>query len=205
MSKVIDTQGKLARAKSHMPSQCSVRKSPLCDEILSLRLQGYSYKKIEVWLRSQGEGMMIPAATLCRNLQKAFQGDQDFMPAYEEVAEAHGGDIALDPGRTLAGQALIQRMRIDYMVRQENDRRKVKPGYSNPRIRQEMETYLQLVNAAAQYETEKAQEEGSISGGNSQMTPEAEAALAELIMSGKITMPGVTVGKPNLVVVGKAA
>jgi len=202
MTKIVDTQGKIAKAKARMPASCSVRRSPFCDEIISLRLQGHSYKKIEGWLKEQGPQHGIPVATICRNLQRGFGGDQSFLPAYEEVAEANGGDMSLDVARTLTGQVMIQRMRIDYMVRQEAEKRRTRVGYSNPRIRQEMETYLQLVEAAAKYEEEAKREGGEMSSGNAILTPEAEKALAEMILSGNISMPGVAVAKPKLTVVG---
>lgn len=199
MSNVVDTKGRIARAKARMSSACSVRKSAYADEIISMRLQGNSYKKIEDWLREKGLAHVIPSATICRNLQKAFGKEQDFMPAYEEEAEANGGHIPLDPQRTLAGQAYIQRMRIDYMVRQENDRRKTRVGYSNPRIRQEMETYLQLVEAASRFESESEKAKGQMENVESHLSKEAEEALSQLILDGKITIPSGK--KPTLLLV----
>lgn len=196
-----DPKGKIAKAKAKMPAACSVRKSKFCDEIISLRLSGQSYRKIEDWLRGKGAEHAIPAATLCRNLMTGLGNTQDFMPVYEEVAEQNGFDITIDPGRSLAGQALIQRQRIDYMIRNESLKQRASPGYSNSKIRQEMETYLQLVKAAAEYELAKDGEEKDVTKGNSDLSQEAEDALAELILSGEITVPG-SPKKPRLTVVG---
>ena len=72
MGKMLDSKGIMARAKARMPVDCAVRKSQYCDEILSLRLQGFSYRKIEEWLREKGRQFAIPAATLCRNLVRGL-------------------------------------------------------------------------------------------------------------------------------------
>lgn len=201
MGKVLDPKGKIAKAKARMPAACSVRKSVLCDEIISLRLQGHSYRKIEEWLREQGPEHSIPAATLCRNLQRGLGAVQEFMPVFEETAEINGGDITLDASRTLTGQAMVQRIRIDYMIRQEAEKRKTRPGYSNPRIRQEMETHLQLVQAASLFEAQKNKDSGAIGAGNAMLTPEAEDVLSAMILNGTITLPGVGIARPPLALV----
>lgn len=203
-AKLPDPKGRIARAKAHMPVACSVRKSRFCDDIIAMRLQGCSYRKIEEWLRGKGLEHVIPAATLCRNLIGGLGKEETYLPTYEQVAETMGGEIPLDPARTLAGQALLQRLRIDAMIRTENDRRRVRPGSFNPRIRQEMETYLTLVEAAAKFAEGLSDIASDPSKGNSNLDEAAEEAIAELIMSGSITVPGTVVatGKAPLRLVG---
>lgn len=202
MSRIVDPKGKIAKAKAKMPSACSVRRSRFCDDIISLRLQGHSYRRIEDWLRVKGTEYLIPAATLCRNLIRGLGTEQEFMPVYEEAAEQNGGDITVDPGRSLAGQALIQRGRIDYMVRHEAEKRRTNPGFANPRIRQELETYMSLVEAAAKYEVDQTGQASDPTRGNSLLSSLAESALAQLILDGHITVPDLTAKKPALTVVG---
>lgn len=202
-TKLPDSKGRIARAKAKMPLACSVRRSQYCDDIIALRLQGHPFRKIEDWLRKKGLEFVIPAATLARNLMKGLGKEGDYLPVYEQEAEKVGGEIPLDPRRTLAGQAYIQRLRIDSMIRAENEKRRTRPGYANPRIRQEMETYLALVEAAAKYEEEFGKEKVDPSKGNSNLTSEAEEVIASLIINGGVTVPGtvVTPKKPNLSVV----
>jgi len=199
MGKMLDSKGIMARAKARMPVDCSVRKSQYCDEILSLRLQGFSYRKIEEWLREKGRQFAIPAATLCRNLVRGFGDKQDFVPVYEQMTEEHGGDMLMDAGRVVAGQLLVQRTRLDYMVRMEAERRKQRPGYSNPRIRQEMETLLMLARAAE--DMKALQEKGSLADGKvmAEISEGAKEALANMILEGQVSIPGVKGTKLKLV------
>lgn len=85
------------------------------------------------------------------------------------------------------------------MIRKEAEKRKTSPGFSNYKIRQEMETYLSLVHEAAQYEQDKRGEEGDATKGNSTITPAAEELLAQMIIDGHITVPGSK--RPQLVVI----
>lgn len=202
MTKIVDPKGKMARAKAKMSSKCSVRLSPYCDDIISLRFQGKSYRAIEDFLREKGLEFVIPAATLWRNLMRGMGDETSFLPVYEEIAEEHGGEISVDAGRVMAGQALIQRLRIDYMVRMEGVRRKNRPGYTNPRIRQEMETYLQLVEAAVKFDPAHNRGIDDIGKGQVALTPEAEEAMSLLILSGGISLPNLVNKKPFLKIVG---
>jgi hypothetical protein len=154
-----------------------------------MRLQGDSYGKIEAFLKQKGVEYHIPAATLCRNLVRAFGTEQDFMPVYEELAEERGGEIAFDARRSLVGQVLVQRTRIDYMVRQEASKRKTRPGYSNPRIRQEMETLMQLVDSAAKYDGELAKDAANPTKTLGSVSDQAQEAIAEMILNGQIALP----------------
>jgi hypothetical protein len=104
-------------------------------------------------------------------------------------AAERGGEIAFDARRSLVGQVLVQRTRIDYMVRQEASKRKTRPGYSNPRIRQEMETLMQLVDSAAKYDGELAKDAANPTKTLGSVSDQAQEAIAEMILNGQIALP----------------
>lgn len=193
--KILDPHGLVAKAKVRMSPDCSVRQSKFCEEIIAQRLQGRSLYQIADWLKEQGTEHFIPPPTLHRNLRKALSKDNELLPLHEEIAEKVGGDIPFDPYRDMMGQALMQKLRIDYMVRNEIEKRKGRPGYANPRIRQEMETYILLVDAAAKFGESVGKGVGDQAKNNLALSDEASTKLAEMILSGDIKLPTTQVGK----------
>jgi len=106
-----DASGKIRRAKRRISKACAVMKSPFCEEIIALRLQGWSYRKIETWLIDKGEQHRIAAPTLFRNLKPIRQLES--LPMAEMLAEDFGGLIEIDPAREVARSVLLQRRRVE--------------------------------------------------------------------------------------------
>lgn len=197
-----DPHGIIAKIRARMSRDCAVRRSPYCDHVIAKRLQGISYTKIRDWLWDQNPDLAIPVPTLARNLAKAVKLSEMDQSVAEQIAEMWGGSLEFDLERTIAGQALVQRQRIDDMVKAEKERKKVKSGYMNPRIRQEMETLSSLLaqlerikgardkeEAGKEILTGKEVEESEI--GKITMDKDGEQALTELILQGrlKIVLP----------------
>lgn len=196
--KMADPHGILGKIRGRMSKDCAVRKSRYCDNIIAKRLQGIPLQKIRDWLFDQNPAAAIPVPTLARNLTKAIKETEMDQTIAEKMAEGWGGEIEMDLERTILGQILIQRRRVDDMTRAESDRKKNKPGYMNPRIRQEMETLMTLI---AQHERLRAasvpeedltvrtlEAEEQSKAGTIQLSGDGETALLELILSGKMTV-----------------
>lgn len=111
---------------------------------------------------------------------------------HEEIAENWGGEIPFSPARDLAGQCMIQRTRIDYMVRAELEKRKTRPGYFDGRIRREMETYVLLMTQAEISSEKTGKDIGDPGSLTAELAPEAASLLARMILDGEIKVAGVS-------------
>lgn len=158
-------------------------------------MQGVPYDAIEEFLKQQGDKFVIPKATLWRNLQAAKKEVE--LPYAEEIAERWGGSIDIDAARELQRMILVQRRRVDKMVKKEEEKQKLptSSSYFDKRIRAELETLSQMVGQYyrlmkspmdAADERKKADEE--IRKTEVDMTPETANQLADLLLKGKLTI-----------------
>lgn len=127
-----DPKGRIAAVRNGMSPDCSVRKSPLCDAIIGLYLTGTSFSQIELWLIQQGEIYRIPAPTLWRNLSKGDKNNErdKFQTHIENEIESVGGMVNLSAVNEAQNNYLLQKKRVDFLVRAEQEKRK-EPGREN--------------------------------------------------------------------------
>ena len=175
-----------------MAKNCAVRLSPYCDTIISMRMQGIPYGEIERWLISQGKQHRISASTIHRNIKKS--GLRVELPAAEEIAEQWGGRIDIEPVRELAGQILMQRRRIDRLLKREEDMQEERPGYHDRRISGEMKVLNELLKTL--YGTMKTPEEAvkeamaaaSAGARDTFFTDDAVRVVTQMILDGEISV-----------------
>lgn len=137
-----DPHGFIARVRGRLPKNCAVALSPFCDTIIAMRMQGVPFRDIEKWLVEQGPEYRVPSPTIYRNLKRCrLQVD---LPYAEELAERWGGRIDLDLVRELSGMIVVQRQRIDKLVRGELNQQKNNPRYHDKRISREIQTLESL-------------------------------------------------------------
>ena len=145
-TKLADPHGMIARIRRSLNPNCAVRLSPYCDVLISMRMQNIPYLQMEKFLIEQGkeknENYRISAPTLYRNFMKTKLNIE--LPYAEELAERWGGRIDLDLVRELSGQILIQRQRVDKLVRREQQMQRKTPGYHDKRIRAEQDALMAL-------------------------------------------------------------
>lgn len=118
-----DGDGRILRIRQHLRVKCALRKSPYCDWIIALRLQGVTYPQLSRWLFERDYGM--PIATLCVNLKNIA------VPNRTREADAIGGRFGTDEEAELEGQIAMLRGRIDKMHNYEKARQAGSPG--NPK------------------------------------------------------------------------
>lgn len=190
-SPLVDPHGMIANVRRRLSKQCAVALSPFCDSIIAMRMQGVPLRDIEKWLIEQGQESRIPASTIFRNLKNVKIDVK--LPLAEEIAERWGGAIDIDMARELSGQVLIQRERIDKLVRRELDQQKTNLGYHDKRIHREQEMLVSLVAQLRQLvkdpdealkerqRLDKERHEESMV-----LTPEALNVIRGLILSGQM-------------------
>jgi len=197
LKKIADPQGMISRIRSKMPPNCAVRKSPYCDFIIAMRMQGIAFLKIEEFLISQDKKLRISAPTIWRCFEHANKAGMTVeLPLAEELKERWGGSIDLDLANEMAGQVLLQRQRIDKMIRQEQKVQESKPGQFNKLIRAEMETLNSLVstlNKMLKSPVEAAEERAKaddirkgVAPEFEALTPDAEAMMTDMILGGDL-------------------
>lgn len=195
--KLPDPQGMISRIRSNLPRNCSVKKSPFCDHIIGMRLQGISYHQIEDFLKKQGKEFRIPSTTVWRNLEATKL--QVELPYAEELKERWGGKFDLDVAKELANQILVQRKRVDQMVRHEQERKINNPGFYNKAIRAEMETLtntLRCLKDMMKSPDEAVRERVAADGMAKALDPSFEVdkdtadLLQEMILSGEFKING---------------
>lgn len=138
-----DPTGMIARIKSRLPPNCGTRKSPYCEVIISMRMQGIHYQKISEWLVEQGPQYKLDGSTICKHLKAT--GLTVELSRAEELAEKWGGRIDLDLARELQGQIILQRDRVDKLQRLEEERRQTNKSYFDRRLRQERELLVSMI------------------------------------------------------------
>jgi len=131
-----DPHGLIGRVRSRLNKACAIRQSPFCDVIISMRLQAIPYRDIEKWLIEQGQEYRISAPTIFRNLKETKV--QVNLSWAEEMIEKMGGTVTIDIIREMSQNIYTQKQRVDTLVRNEKEKQKVNPAYSDKRVRQEM-------------------------------------------------------------------
>lgn len=192
--KLADPHGMISRIKSRLNKACAVARSPFCEVVISMRMQGIPFREIEGWLIRQGQEYRIPACTILRNLKDTKL--QVNLPYAEELAERWGGSIDLDLVRELQGQILAQRERISRMQKHEAEQAKKRPGWADKRIRGEVETLNGLIKTlqSMMKDPEEAVKERALADAQTTypvaMSEDGLAVLTELLLSGDLKMGG---------------
>lgn len=202
--KLPDPQHMIARIRARLNPQCAVARSPYCDVIISMRMQGVDYRGIEKWLIQQGTQHRIAASTIFRNLQGSKLHVK--LTYAEEMLENMGGQAEVDLINEMSKVVWTQKQRVDLMVRDEIERRK-SPGsesYIDRRIRHELEVYNELLRnlhnvlqeapvkakAAADAEEQRMATQGI------EATPDAKTVLRDLLLNGELSLGGANLS-PN--------
>jgi len=191
LQKLPDPHGMIARIKGRMSKNCAVKKSPYCDIIISMRMQGIPYRQIEAWLIDQGEEHRISAPTLLRNLTKTkLKVDLSYA---ESLAEQWGERIDLDHARELAGQIIAQRKRVDKMQRQELITQEKTARFFDRRLKGERELLTKMLKDMAQMmkspleAAQEAMEAGALMGAiGFKMSEDVKAVLTEMLLTGEL-------------------
>lgn len=148
--KLPDPHGFIRRIKGKLNKRCAVRQSPFCDVIISMRMQGVPFRDIETFLVDQGEGYRISSPTICKNFK---QTRMEVKLTYaEEMLEKMGGIINLDLIREASQNIILQKERVDRLVRREeiiqtkgmNDQ-KANPAYLDRRVKGELELLNNMI------------------------------------------------------------
>lgn len=186
---VVDPHGFISRVKKGLPKNCAVMLSPFCDSIIAMKMQGLSYLQIEKFLITQGDQYRISAPTIWRNLKKSKVNVR--LPYGEELAERWGGQIDLDIARELSVQILVQKERLDKLIRSEAAKQRTNAHYHDKRIKQEQETLLQMMaklQTMMKSPEEAAEERKRADTAKAQealyIAPEALDTVRQLILSG---------------------
>lgn len=201
--KLVDPDGRVRAAKRNLNKEGAVRRSPFCEVIISLWLQGAGWRDIEQWLIAQGPDYRIPSTTLWRNFKKAGLDTRRSLTKIEEEIEANGGVVFIDIVNEARNNLLLQKRRIDHLVRTEAFRKTQKGSefYHDKRVAQELKAQAELIalyskildQASGKGEDSKKEGEGQ----PLKMTSEAKVLLVEMLISGEIelgdakpTLPG---------------
>lgn len=181
-----DPVGMIERIIRRLNPECSVAKNDYRDYIISMRMQGISFKDISSWLKEQGEKYHIPPTTIHRNLSQIRMEVQ--LPYAEEMAQKWGGLIDIDLIRETSRSVLIQRTRIDKMLRAEEERQKTSPTYVNRQIRQEMASLTDMIKLLNSLTNVRAGmgEDVDPSIGEITLNEDAESVLIDMIVNGEI-------------------
>jgi len=195
--KLADPVGMIARIRNKLVKQGAVRRSPFCDYIISMRLQGVPYLDIERWLIQQGPEYRISAPTICKQLN-ATKLNVDLTYA-EKMLEDKGEFVEINLVREMSNNIITQKLRLDQLVKSEQKKRQESgfENYSDRRIRGEMMVMNDLIRnlheilakmpaeaaAAAKSAAEDAAKHLDIS-------PDAEALLVDLIVNDEIKYLG---------------
>lgn len=184
----------ISRVKSRLPKGCAVARSPFCEIIIAMRMQGVDFRSIEKFLISEGEEYRISAPTIHRNLARTKLAVE--LPYAEEVAERWGGRIDLDLVREMSGQIMAQRQRIDRLQRAEVERQAKTPGYHDKRIRQERDSLSEMIKtlhgmmkSPLDAAREGMEADAILDKGRTiALTPDAAAVLKDMILSGELSL-----------------
>jgi len=191
VQKLPDPHGMIGRIRARMSKNCAVKKSPYCDIIISMRMQGIPYRQIEAWLIDQGDEYRISASTLLRNLTKTKLKVE--LSYAETLAEQWGERIDLDHARELAGQIIAQRKRVDKMQLLEEESQTKRPRYFDRRLKGERELLSKMLKDMGQLmkspleAAQEAMEAGALMGAiGFKMSEDATAMLTDLLITGEL-------------------
>jgi len=129
---------------SQMQKGCSVRKSPYCHNLVSMRMQGSTFGELAVYLLSKGEDFAIPVSTLSRNLKMLEK--ENYVPCATLLIETWGGSRNVDLLREIENLIHLQKVRVDRVVRREQ--RLIaggRPDYIDRNVKEEMSALGDLI------------------------------------------------------------
>lgn len=191
IQKLPDPQGMISRVKGRLTKNCAVRRSPYCEIIISMRMQGIPFRQIDEWLKDQGDEYRISAATIFRNLSKTKMRVE--LSYAEEMVEKWGERIDLDYARELAGQIIAQRKRVDAMQRLEEERRELNPRYFERRLKPERELLTTMIRTIAVMmkppleAAQEALEANALMGAiGFTMSDDVRAVVRDMLISGEL-------------------
>jgi len=198
-----DPQGMIARIKGRIPKNCAVRVSPYCEVIISMRMQGINFRKIEEWLIDQGPEHRIAASTICRNIKQSQIIVE--LSKVEEMAEQWGGRIDLDLLRELAGQIILQRKRVDILQTREEEKQQDSKYYMDKRIRHErallvdmVKTLFSMMKTPLEVAVEAFEAAALFGPVQMDVNEDAMAVIRDLILSGELALaPSDEISVPN--------
>jgi hypothetical protein len=149
-AQVVDYAGKLAQVKRKLPYRSAIRKSDFCDHIISMWLQGYQFEKISKFLNEQGAEFYISAHTLSKTLRPIR--DTFLTPVGSKIINDLGGSVEVSVEDELKQLILIQKQRIDSLLRKENGLNASGEGKYYSQVRHEIETMLSITKQMREIE-----------------------------------------------------
>lgn len=193
-SRLADPAGKIAGIRAKLNPRCAVRKSRYCEILISQFLQGMPYQEMEAWTERQGPEHRISTTTIWRNFMKAGLAASKTM--VEEQVEANGGVIHLDLVREAKQNILMQKQRIDHLVRSETEKR-TRQGfehYHDKRIAQEIKLQQEMIAALAKMIADETHlhpedaEETKARQSPLHLSEEAKPVLADMLINEEIKL-----------------
>jgi len=190
-----DPLGMIDRIKRRLNKKCAVRISPYCDYIISMKMQKVPDREIEEWLIQQGgKEARISAVTIWRNF-KSVKLDVKLTYA-EEMLDKTGGFVNLNLIREQSQVILVQKERVDHLVRMERQRQEQSPGYTDKRLRFEMELFtmmmkeLNIMLQRVPEETAAAAKDAMdrLEARGVHVTEDATQVLTDMILNNEITV-----------------
>ena len=171
---------------NRMPKGCSVRKSPYCNELVSMRIRGATYGELGAFLSRKGVEFAIPQSTLSRNLKPLETAE--LVPCATLIIEQWGGNRTIDLKKEVDDIIQVQKVRVDRLVRREE--RLVaagRPDYVDRNVKEEMGALADLIKLRKTLDTE------AISPETEKKEPvvvsqAAKDTLANLILGGELTV-----------------
>lgn len=193
--RLTDPSGLIERIRRRLNPRCAVARSPFCDYIISMRMQGIPWREIENWLIEQGEEHRISSPGLFKCFKNA---KMEVKLSYaEEMLEKMGGVVKLDVIREMSQNVITQKERVDRLVRGEVEKRASSKEYANyvdKRIRPEM-TLLQSMMKELHQLLEKTPQQAAAEAEEAlrimdqqgiTVSEDAAAVLADMIINGEI-------------------
>lgn len=180
-----DPTAVISDIRNKLKQGCAVLLSKWCNLIICKRLQGATFKEIEEMLCEKGLEFRISAPTIWRNMAQAGVDKTDYR--WTEIVEAWGGEKDVNIQDELRSQIIMQKTRINALVKREADLRKADDKYMDRRVRGEMETYVLLLKSL--FET--SIEDGAIAKGEKlgkemEIDAESEKIIEEMILKGAL-------------------
>jgi len=121
-----------------IPKKGSVRKSPYCTQLISMRLRGATYPELTKFLKSKGEKFLITEHTIWKSLR--FIDSDGVVPIATLFIEQWGGDRELDLSVESDNLIHVQKIRVNNLLLQESklQAEEGRENYTNSSIKDEM-------------------------------------------------------------------
>jgi len=161
-----------------------------------MRLRGCTLVEIEDALVAKGQQFRISAPTIWRNLNKANLDMTEF--EWNRIVEAWGGNKEVDVVLEMKNQIIVQRHRINQMCVRERQRRTDNAGYIDRRIREEMETYTEMVKTLREFTAQGVIEKTEDLPSRVAMSEEVERMLEDALISDKVSIRPVGQRPPDI-------